>query len=108
MIGGLLLALSLAPLAALVGCLILHRPRICEALNLIASAISFGCALPLPFLVDGQEMLFWGDYIIIDRTSAWVILCTSIVYFLSSIYSIGYMRMLKEDERLFRWRRWLR
>ena len=53
MIGGLLLALSLAPLIALIGCLVARRPRVCEALNVIASALSFGCALPLPFLVDG-------------------------------------------------------
>lgn len=102
MIGDLLLALSLAPLAALIGCLVARRPRVCEGLNLIASAVSFTFALPLPFLVDGQQMLFWGDYVLIDRASAWVILCTSIVYFLASIYAIGYMRLLNEDERLFR------
>jgi len=101
MLAGLLLGLSIAPLAAVVGCLLLRRPRICEALNLIASAVSFGCALPLPFLVSRQEMLFWGDYVIIDRAAAWVILCTAIVYFLASIYSVGYMRMLDEDERLY-------
>lgn len=102
MIGDLLLALSLAPLAALVGCLVARQPRVCEGLNLIASAVSFACALPLPFLVDGQQMLFWGDYVLIDRASAWVILCTSIVYFLASIYAVGYMRLLNEDERLFK------
>jgi hydrogenase-4 component F len=102
MLGGPLLALSFAPLVALVGCLVVRRPRFCEAFNVIASAISFACALPLPFLVDGRATLFWGDYIIIDRASAWIILCTSIVYFLASIYAIGYMRLLKEDERLFR------
>jgi hydrogenase-4 component F len=31
-----------------------------------------------------------------------VILCTSIVYFLASIYAVGYMRLLNEDKRLFR------
>ncbi|MGA2730558.1 MAG: proton-conducting transporter membrane subunit, partial [Terracidiphilus sp.] len=35
-----------------------------------------------------------------DGVSAWVILCTSIVYFLASIYAVGYMRLLNEDERL--------
>ncbi|HUZ75185.1 MAG TPA: proton-conducting transporter membrane subunit, partial [Stellaceae bacterium] len=102
MIGFLLLALSVAPLAAIMVCLLVRRPRICEACNLIASAIAFAAALPLPFLVDGRAMLFWGDYVIIDRVSAWVILCTSIVYVLASIYAIGYMRLLKQDDRLFR------
>ena len=102
MIGELLLGLSIAPLVALISCLVLRNPRACEALNLTASAISFACALSLPFLVDGREMLFWGDYVIIDRSAAWVVLCTSIVYFLASIYAIGYMRMLDEDDRLYR------
>ena len=101
MIGDLLLALALAPLVALVGCLIVRRPRVCEALNVVASAVSFVCTLPLPFLVGRSPSLFWSDYIILDRTSAWVIVCTSIVYFLASIYAVGYMRMLMEDERLF-------
>ncbi len=32
---------------------------------------------------------------------AWVILCTAIVYLLASIYAVGYMRLLGEDERLW-------
>ncbi len=102
MTGGLLLALSLAPLVALVGCLIAQDARICEGLNVVASGISFVCALPLPFLADGAPALFWDDYVIIDRASAWVVLCSAIVYLLASIYAVGYMRLLKEDERLFR------
>ena len=46
--------------------------------------------------------MYWGDYVIIDRMSAWVVLCTAIVYLLASIYAVGYMRLLKEDDRLFR------
>ncbi|HUO00759.1 MAG TPA: proton-conducting transporter membrane subunit, partial [Bradyrhizobium sp.] len=102
MTGSLLLALSLAPLVALVGCLLLRHPRFCEALNVFASAVSFACALPLPFRLGDAPMLFWDGYIIVDRMSAWVILCTSVVYLLASIYAIGYMRLLKEDARLFR------
>jgi hydrogenase-4 component F len=102
MIATLLLALSIAPLAAAIGCLVLRRPRLCEGLNLVASAISLACTLPLPFLVDGHALLFWDDYIILDRASAWVILCSAIVYFLASIYAVGYMRLLDEEDRLHR------
>ena len=102
MLGGLVFAVAFAPFVAFVGCLLVRRPRPSEALNLIASAASFLCALPLPFLIDGHAILFWNDYVIVDRASAWVILCTSVVYFLASIYAIGYMRLLKEDERLYR------
>ena len=102
MVGSLLLGLSIAPLAAALGCLALRRPRICEALNLAASVVSFCCALPLPFLVDARGSLFWGDYVIVDRASAWVLVCTATVYLLSSIYAVGYMRLLDEDDRLYR------
>jgi hydrogenase-4 component F len=68
MVGEFLFALVIAPLVAVIGCLLARRPRPAEAFNLIASAVSFLCALPLPFL----------------------------------IYAVGYMRMLKEDERLYR------
>jgi hydrogenase-4 component F len=102
MIGALLMALSLAPLAAIIGCLLVRRPRICEALNLVASAVSLAAALPLPFLIDGRQVLYWNDYVMVDRAAAWVILCTAIVYFLASIYAVGYMRLLGEDKRLFK------
>ncbi len=101
-VGTLILVLVAAPLSAVIGCLVVRRARWCEAFNLIASAVSFICALPLPFLIDGQPMLFWNDYILIDRLSAWVILCTSIVYFLASIYAVGYMRLLDEERRLYK------
>jgi hydrogenase-4 component F len=100
-LGGLIIATIAAPLVAVLGCLIFRRPRVSEALNLIASVVSFGCAIPQPFLIDGGAQLFWNDYVIADRTAAWVVVCTAIVYLLASIYAIGYMRLLKEDDRLF-------
>jgi hydrogenase-4 component F len=101
-VSALILALAIAPAAAVIGCLLARRPRICESLNLIASGVSFAAALPLPFLIDARQHLFWSGYLIIDRIGAWVILCNSIVYFLASIYAVGYMRLLNEDRRLFR------
>ncbi len=100
MVGALIFTLAAAPALAVIGCMAARQPRIAEALNLVASAVSFACAMPLPFFIDGQQLLFWNDYIMIDRMSAWVILCTSIVYFLASIYAVGYMRLLNEDKRL--------
>ena len=102
MIGALTYAMVAAPIAAIVGCLLFRSARLSEAFNLIASAVAFFCALPLPFLVDDHASLFWGDYIIVDRTTAWVVMCTAIVYFLASVYAVGYMRLLNEDGRLFR------
>jgi hydrogenase-4 component F len=97
-----LMALWVAPLAAVILCLIVRHPRACEAFNLIAAAIVIASALPLPFLVGGRALLFWDDYVLLDRTGAWVIVCSAIVYFLASIYAVGYMRLLDEDYRLYR------
>ncbi len=102
MVGALILILPLAPLVALVGCLLTRNRRASEALNLFAAAVSFACALPLPFLVCAQAQIFWDDYVIVDRGAAWVILCSAIVYLLASIYAVGYMRLLNEDERLYK------
>ena len=101
-VGVLVLALSLAPLLAALGCLLVRRSRACEAINLSAATIALAGALPIPFLIDDRMRLFWGGYVVIDRAGAWVVLCTAIVYFLASIYAVGYMRMLGEDRRLFR------
>jgi len=100
-IAACLLALSIAPLAAIILCSIVRNPRACEAFNLIAATIAIAAALPLPFLIGGRELTFWDDYVLLDRTGAWVILCTGTVYFLASIYAIGYMRLLREDSRLY-------
>lgn len=101
MVGFLIFALATAPLAALLLCLLGRRdPRLVEYVNLAAGTISFGCALALPFLVTEGRMLFWHDYVMVDPAAAWVLLCTALVYFLSSIYAVGYMRLLNEDQRL--------
>jgi hydrogenase-4 component F len=100
-VGGLVLLLSVAPLAAALGCLVVRGPRASEAINLLGAAIALACTLPLPFLIDDRTLLFVGGYIVMDRITAWVMLCTAIVYFLASIYAVGYMRLLGEDNRLF-------
>jgi hydrogenase-4 component F len=101
MVGALLLAITAAPMAAGLLCLSARRPRLCEGLNLAAAFIAFSAALPLPFLIDGHALLFWSGYVIIDRAAAWVTLCSAVVYVLASIYAVGYMRLLGEDDRLF-------
>jgi hydrogenase-4 component F len=97
----LLLVGLTAPLIAVLVCLAVRRPRVCEAANLISAIVVFACAVPLPFLIQGRTFHFWNAYLILDPLAAWVLLCTAIVYLLASIYSIGYMRLLREDGRLF-------
>ena len=101
MTGALLLAMLIAPLATAFGCMLTRAPRAAESLNLISSVIVFACAVPLTVLSAYGPRYFISNYIVVDLTGTWVILCTAIVYLLASIYSIGYMRLLGEDERLW-------
>ncbi len=100
MIGALLLAIVLAPAIATAVIVLTRRPRLSEGLNLAASAVAFVAALLLPPLSAGGPHIYWKAYIILDPLGAWVILCVAIVYFLASIYAIGYMRLLDEEARL--------
>lgn len=101
MVNALLFIMLIGPAAAVFGCILLRTPRLCEFLNLAASLLVFATAVPLTFSSAGGPYHYLADYIIVDITGTWVILCMAIVYLLASIYAIGYMRLLKEDERLW-------
>ena len=100
MTGWLLLILTASPALAALACLVVRCARGCEALNLAAAVISLLAALPLPALAMRAPAIYWSSYVGLDAAGAWTILCTALVYFLASLYAVGYMRMLGEDERL--------
>jgi hydrogenase-4 component F len=97
----LVIGLVAAPLVAIAVCLAFRRAHVAEFANLISAVIVFACAAPIPFLLHGQEVYFGARYVGVDPLGAWVVLCTAIVYLLASIYAVGYMRMVGEDDRLF-------
>lgn len=99
MTGVLLIIMVVAPALAALTALIARRARVAEFSNLIAALLSFLCAVALPFLVRGDQE-FLGGYAGIAPISAWVLVCTGIVYLLASIYAVGYMRLLDEAPRL--------
>ena len=101
-IGTLTLALALAPAVAIVLILLIRRPRAAEALNLAASAVSLAAILMILASRTETSLTFWGSYIIIDGLGTWTILCAAIVYFLASLYAVGYMRLLDQEDRLYR------
>jgi hydrogenase-4 component F len=99
-IGSFTLAMTLAPAAAIVLILAARRPRAAEAINLVASIISLASIVCVVILAPDAKFLFWGGYVVVDGLGAWTILCAAIVYFLASVYAIGYMRLLDEGDRL--------
>jgi hydrogenase-4 component F len=101
-IGPLALATVLAPAIAIAVILPLRRPRAAEKINLIASAVSLASIGALLLSAPRTPLAFWKGYVVIDSLGVWTVLCAAIVYFLASIYAIGYMRLMGEPERLHR------
>src|ERR1700747_1291814 len=98
MVGTLLSVMMIAPALAAVAWLVWREPRAVERFNLIGSIVVFVIAVPLAIVSATGPYRYWGDYIILDMPGAWVILCTSVVYLLASIYAVGYMRLLNEEQ----------
>jgi len=96
----LIYAIAVAPIAAAALGYLIRRPRLSEYLNLLAGIVVLLCALPLPFYAYHHQYLFLDNYLILDGLSAWVVLCTAVVYFLASFFAVGYMRLLDEEKRL--------
>lgn len=96
----LLLILILAPFSAIVASLALRSSRVAEYATVLASIVDMVVSVPLLIVANRGPVIFGHNYIRIDGLGAWVILCTSIVYMLSSLYAVGYMRLLDEEERL--------
>jgi hydrogenase-4 component F len=99
--GVFLLAIGLAPAFAALVNLALRRARPAEFVNLLASVIVLACAAPLPIFAMSGARYYWAGYIVLDGLAAWVVLCTALVYFLSSLFAVGYMRTLDEEKRLW-------
>ena len=99
--GTLALLLVLAPASAIALILLIGRPRAAEALNLLASAVSLAAIVAILTRHDAAAT-FWAGYVIVDGLGTWTILCAAIVYFLASLYAVGYMRLLGDEARLAR------
>lgn len=96
-----MLLLMLAPALAALGCVLIRRARFVEGINLVAAVLSFGAAAVLMLLSAKGSFRYWGNYIVLDLPGGWILFCAAIVYLLASIYSVGYMRLLGEEEKLW-------
>ena len=102
LIGLLALAMTLAPAIAIVLVLAIRRPRPAEMINLIASVISLASISAILLTAPRSSVMFWNGYVVIDGLGVWTILCAALVYFLASIYAVGYMRLIDAPRRLHR------
>ncbi|MGA8261271.1 MAG: proton-conducting transporter membrane subunit [Arenicellales bacterium] len=91
----------IAPLAAIVLCVLARSARAAERINLAAAVVTACAAALLPFLASAPVITF-GGYVLVDRFGAWVALCAALVYALASAFAVGYMRLLGDPDRLWR------
>src|SRR6202167_768421 len=96
----LLIILFGAPVAAVVLSFAIRSSRLSEYATVIAAVIDLAVSIPILLRVLNGPILLAHSYVQVDLLGAWVILCISIVYTLSSIYAVGYMRLLDEESRL--------
>ncbi|MCF3946112.1 hypothetical protein AiwAL_12840 [Acidiphilium sp. AL] len=100
MTGLFAIVLVAAPTLAVLAMLVAPRREFAEIVNLLASIVSFAASIALALTAPPHGVTFLSHYVIVDPLGAWIILCAAIVYLLASIYALGYMRTLDEDERL--------
>lgn len=96
----LLILLFGAPIVAAVLSFAVRSPRLSEYATVMAAVLDLVVSVPLLLQVLSGPVLLAHNYIQVDALGAWVIVCISIVYALASIYAVGYMRLLGEDDRL--------
>ena len=93
----LLVLVVLAPVVAAVLSVASQHGRVAEFANLAGSLVCIGAALWLLAHANGPRTFVYG-YVLFDPLGAWTLVCTCLVYGLASIYAVGYMRLLKEEE----------
>ena len=96
----LLIILFAAPVAAVMLSFTVQAPRLSEYATVIAALIDLTVSIPLLLRALYGPVVLAHSYVQVDLLGTWVILCISIVYTLSSIYAVGYMRLLGEESRL--------
>jgi len=93
----LIAALWIVPTVGILAILGIRRPRWAEFLNLLSACAVFG--LTLAILVAAPRTAWVGarGFLLVTPLGAWVLFCVGVVYLLSSIYAVGYMRLLPEE-----------
>ncbi|MHB1679432.1 MAG: proton-conducting transporter transmembrane domain-containing protein [bacterium] len=97
----LILLFLIIPFIAGLCSFVLRNKRAAEALTFISSIISLIISFVfLIRLISGEAISIFNNTIVIDKFSAYIVLLVALVYFLSSMYSISYMRFAVKNEGL--------
>ena len=94
-IGFFALAMTLlAPATAIVLVVLISRPRPAEMINLMPAPSRSPRSCAILLTAPRSSVMFWNGYVVIDGLGAWTIFCAALVYFLASMYAVGYMRLI--------------
>ncbi|MDE2343372.1 MAG: hypothetical protein KGL63_08285, partial [Betaproteobacteria bacterium] len=93
----LIMILLAAPLLAVVWSLLVRR--LMGWANLLASLVCLPVSIALLAGADRPRQ-FFDQLLYLDRLGAWVLLCTAVVYLLSSMFALDYMRHGEDTRRL--------
>jgi hydrogenase-4 component F len=89
------------PLFASLSSFIVKNKRFAEYISLFSSSLDLiGAFVILYFVLNFKPVFLFNNAIAIDKFSAYLILLVGIVYFLSSMYGISYMRLAIENEKM--------
>ncbi len=89
------------PLFVSLSSFILKNKRFVEYASLFSSSLDLaGAFIILYFSITLKTVSIFNGAIVIDKFSSYIILLVGIVYFLSSMYGISYMRLAIEDEQI--------
>ena len=89
------------PLFASLSSFIVKNKRFAEYISLFSSFLDLiGAFIILYFSISLKTVSIFNGAIVIDKFSAYIILLVSVVYFVSSMYGISYMRLALEDEKM--------
>ena len=93
----IILWLWLVPLLTIALILLIAQPRWAEFLNLATAGVSLALSLLLILIAPHHAVVLGDHFLLLTPLGLWVVLCVTIVYFLASVYAIGYMRLLTEE-----------
>ncbi len=91
--------LWILPILGIVGIIIVPDKLKSELINLIVAIGCFAASLYIVIFAPYANETLLKHYILISPIGNWVTLCIGIVYLLSSIYAVGYMRLMEVDPK---------
>ena len=82
---------------------VLKNKRAAEALTFISSIISLSISVVFLIYLMGEKgsagvISIFNNAVVIDKFSAYIVLLVALIYFLSSMYSISYMKLAVKNE----------